>query len=104
MDGAGRIVAVRVWPVVRASGQDHRGRRGLWRGNWDFARHHRRKLVLRLHVEALGAKVATEHPGYIIGNIGDSYGHWLYLWPSQCPISQVTGPSQVLASAGPVLA
>ena len=25
---------------------------------------------------ALGQKVATEHPGYIVGNIGDSYSHW----------------------------
>ena len=40
---------------------------------------------------ALGQKVAKEHPGYIIGNIGDSYGHWLYLWANKCPISQVVG-------------
>ena len=38
---------------------------------------------------ALGKKVATQHPGYIVGNIGDSYGAWLYLWPDKCPISQV---------------
>jgi ABC-type glycerol-3-phosphate transport system substrate-binding protein len=37
---------------------------------------------------ALGQKVATQHPGYIIGNIGDSYGHWIYLWSDQCPIEQ----------------
>jgi ABC-type glycerol-3-phosphate transport system substrate-binding protein len=48
---------------------------------------------------ALGAKVATEHPGYIIGNIGDSYGAWLYLWADKCPISQVTGPSTVRINA-----
>jgi ABC-type glycerol-3-phosphate transport system substrate-binding protein len=44
---------------------------------------------------ALGAKVAKDHPGYIIGNIGDSYGHWLYLWADKCPLSQVTGLNTV---------
>ena len=44
---------------------------------------------------ALGTKVAKEHPGYIIGTVGDSYGHWLYLWPDQCPISQVVAPKTV---------
>jgi ABC-type glycerol-3-phosphate transport system substrate-binding protein len=44
---------------------------------------------------ALGAKVAKQHPGYIIGTLGDSYGHWLYLWPDQCPISQVVAPKTV---------
>ena len=38
---------------------------------------------------AIGARVATEHPGYIIGNTGDSYSHWTYLWADQCPLSQV---------------
>jgi ABC-type glycerol-3-phosphate transport system substrate-binding protein len=51
---------------------------------------------------ALGARVAKEHPGYIIGNIGDSYGHWLYLWSDQCPISQVVGPKTVRINAGDV--
>jgi ABC-type glycerol-3-phosphate transport system substrate-binding protein len=51
---------------------------------------------------ALGAKVAKEHPGYIIGNVGDSYGHWLYLWAGQCPISQVVGPKAVRINAGDV--
>ncbi len=44
---------------------------------------------------ALGAKVAKEHPGYIIGNVGDSYGHWLYFWADKCPLSQVVGPKTV---------
>jgi len=43
----------------------------------------------------LGKKVAKEHPGYIIGTLGDSYGHWLYLWPDRCPISQVVAPKTV---------
>ena len=40
---------------------------------------------------ALGQKVATEHPGYIVGNIGDSYSHWIYLWGDQCPLEQLQG-------------
>ena len=48
---------------------------------------------------ALGQKVAKEHPGYIIGNIGDSYGHWLYLWANKCPLSQVVGPNTVKIDA-----
>jgi ABC-type glycerol-3-phosphate transport system substrate-binding protein len=51
---------------------------------------------------ALGAKVAKEHPGYIIGTLGDSYGHWLYLWPDQCPISQVVAPKTVRINAADV--
>jgi ABC-type glycerol-3-phosphate transport system substrate-binding protein len=51
---------------------------------------------------ALGAKVAKEHPGYIIGNVGDSYSHWLYLWADRCPISQVVGPNTVKINAGDV--
>src|ERR671936_1261401 len=49
---------------------------------------------------ALGAKVAKEHPGYIIGNVGDSYGHWLYLWSDRCPLSQVVGTKTVRTNAG----
>jgi ABC-type glycerol-3-phosphate transport system substrate-binding protein len=40
---------------------------------------------------ALGQKVATEHPGYIVGNIGDSFSHWIYLWGNQCPLEQLQG-------------
>ena len=39
----------------------------------------------------LGAKVAKEHPGYIVGNIGDSFGHWIYLWGNQCPLETLQG-------------
>jgi len=48
---------------------------------------------------AIGARVATEHPGYIIGNTGDSYSHWTYLWADQCPISQVQKNGSVLINA-----
>jgi ABC-type glycerol-3-phosphate transport system substrate-binding protein len=51
---------------------------------------------------ALGAKVAKEHPGYIVGNVGDSYGHWLYLWADQCPISQVVAANTVKINSGDV--
>ena len=40
---------------------------------------------------ALGQKVAKEHPGYIVGNIGDSYSHWIYFWGNQCPLQQLQG-------------
>src|SRR5437762_11428233 len=48
---------------------------------------------------ALGQKVATQHPGYIVGNIGDSFSHWIYLWGNQCPLQQLQGPSRVLINA-----
>jgi ABC-type glycerol-3-phosphate transport system substrate-binding protein len=44
---------------------------------------------------ALGQKVAKEHPGYIVGNSGDSYGHWIYFWSAQCPLSQLKSGKQV---------
>jgi ABC-type glycerol-3-phosphate transport system substrate-binding protein len=44
----------------------------------------------------IGADVAKNHPGYIIGTVGDSYGHWLYLWADQCPLSTLKGPNTVL--------
>lgn len=47
---------------------------------------------------ALGQKVATEHPGYIVGNIGDSYGHWIYLWGNQCPLEQLKGDDLLIDS------
>ena len=40
---------------------------------------------------ALGQKVAKQHPGYIVGNIGDSFSHWIYLWANQCPLEQLRG-------------
>jgi ABC-type glycerol-3-phosphate transport system substrate-binding protein len=44
---------------------------------------------------ALGQKVAKEHPGYIVGNSGDSFSHWIYFWSGQCPLSQLKGGKQV---------
>ena len=48
---------------------------------------------------ALGKKVATEHPGYIVGNIGDSFGHWIYLWGNQCPLEKLKDPTSVVINA-----
>ncbi len=40
--------------------------------------------------EALGEKVAVQHPGYVIGTIGDSYSDDAYFWPSECPANELT--------------
>ena len=47
---------------------------------------------------ALGQKVATEHPGYVIGNIGDSFSHWIYLWGNQCPLEELKGANLLINS------
>jgi len=47
---------------------------------------------------ALGQKVAAEHPGYIVGNIGDSFSHWIYLWGNQCPLEQLHGDKLLINS------
>ncbi|QPK81274.1 extracellular solute-binding protein [Schaalia sp. ZJ405] len=43
----------------------------------------------------LGEKVAAEHPGYIIGTIGDNWATDIYLWASQCPANANEGDRQV---------
>jgi ABC-type glycerol-3-phosphate transport system substrate-binding protein len=50
---------------------------------------------------ALGQKVATEHPGYIVGNIGDSFSHWIYLWGNQCPLEKLQGGKLLINSVDP---
>ena len=47
---------------------------------------------------ALGQKVAAQHPGYIVGTSGDSYGHWIYFWGNQCPLEKLQG-SQLTINA-----
>lgn len=37
---------------------------------------------------AIGADVAKNHPGYIIGTTGESFSHWIYLWGDKCPLEQ----------------
>lgn len=39
--------------------------------------------------QALGEKVAKQHPGYIIGAVGDTNSQESYFWSSQCPAQQL---------------
>jgi ABC-type glycerol-3-phosphate transport system substrate-binding protein len=43
--------------------------------------------------EALGLKVAKEHPGYLVGSVGDTNSHESYFWSSQCPAFNLTTPT-----------
>jgi ABC-type glycerol-3-phosphate transport system substrate-binding protein len=45
--------------------------------------------------EALGRKVATEHPGYLVGSAGDTFTPEIYLWASKCGANQITGVKAV---------
>lgn len=45
--------------------------------------------------QALGQKVATEHPGYLVGSAGDSFAPEIYLWAGKCGANQITGPKAV---------
>jgi multiple sugar transport system substrate-binding protein len=45
--------------------------------------------------EALGLKVAKQHPGYLVGNAGDTFTPEIYMWASQCQASDITGPRSV---------
>lgn len=51
--------------------------------------------------EALGAKVARQHPGYIIGGAGDSSAADIYMAASQCPAQQVSGNTITVNTASP---
>lgn len=44
---------------------------------------------------ALGERIATENPGYVIGAFGDGQALNSYFWPSQCPTGQSRGPNTV---------
>lgn len=41
--------------------------------------------------QALGEKVAKEHPGYVVGSIGDTNSQESYFWSSRCPAQQLVG-------------
>ena len=42
--------------------------------------------------QALGDKLAAEHPGYFLGSVGDGFeGPYIYYWSGQAPIFQVSG-------------
>lgn len=45
--------------------------------------------------QALGEKVAKQHPGYIIGTAGDAWTPEVFLWASKCQANGVTGPKAV---------
>ncbi|MBK3576374.1 extracellular solute-binding protein [Streptomyces sp. MBT65] len=42
--------------------------------------------------EALGKKVAKEHPGYLVGSAGDTNSHESYFWSGQCPAFDLVKP------------
>ncbi|MEU9977032.1 extracellular solute-binding protein [Streptomyces sp. NPDC051014] len=42
--------------------------------------------------EALGKKVAQEHPGYLVGSVGDTNSHESYFWSGQCPAFDLVKP------------
>lgn len=46
--------------------------------------------------EALGLRVAKEHPGYIIGEFGDAFVLDTYFWGSHCPVHQDEGSAKLL--------
>jgi multiple sugar transport system substrate-binding protein len=45
--------------------------------------------------QALGEKLATEHPGYLVGDAGDTFAPEIYLWAGKCGANQITGPKAV---------
>ncbi|HEX4702501.1 MAG TPA: extracellular solute-binding protein, partial [Pseudonocardiaceae bacterium] len=45
--------------------------------------------------QALGQKVAAEHPGYLLGAAGDTFTPEIYLWAGKCGANQITGPKAV---------
>jgi multiple sugar transport system substrate-binding protein len=45
--------------------------------------------------QQLGAEVAKDHPGYIIGAVGDTWTPEVYMWGSECQANQVTGARSV---------
>jgi multiple sugar transport system substrate-binding protein len=45
--------------------------------------------------QALGEKVAQEHPGYIIGTAGDPWTPEIYMWASKCQANDITGAKTV---------
>lgn len=45
--------------------------------------------------QALGEKVAKEHPGYIVGSVGDTFTPEVFMWSSKCQANDVTGPKSV---------
>ena len=49
--------------------------------------------------QALSDKVATEHPGYLVGTAGDAWAPEIYMWGSECPANEVTGATTITVKA-----
>jgi ABC-type glycerol-3-phosphate transport system substrate-binding protein len=45
--------------------------------------------------QQLADKVATEHPGYLVGTAGDAWTPEIYMWAAECPANNVTGATSV---------
>jgi ABC-type glycerol-3-phosphate transport system substrate-binding protein len=45
--------------------------------------------------QALGERVAREHPGYIVGTVGDAWTPEVFFWGSKCQANNITGPKSV---------
>jgi ABC-type glycerol-3-phosphate transport system substrate-binding protein len=43
--------------------------------------------------QALSDRVAKEHPGYLLGSVGDTNSQESYFWSAQCPAFQLTDPA-----------
>jgi ABC-type glycerol-3-phosphate transport system substrate-binding protein len=50
--------------------------------------------------QALGEKVAQQHPGYIVGTVGDAWTPEVFFWASKCQANDVTGPKSVTVNTG----
>jgi ABC-type glycerol-3-phosphate transport system substrate-binding protein len=47
--------------------------------------------------QAIGQKVGKEHPGYLVGTVGDTNSNESYFWSSQCPANQLVKPDTLKA-------
>ncbi|MDX3520590.1 extracellular solute-binding protein [Streptomyces scabiei] len=45
--------------------------------------------------QQIGRTVAKDHPGYLVGDAGDSFTPEIYLWASKCGANDITGPKSV---------
>ncbi|MCU1471188.1 MAG: putative transporter substrate-binding protein [Glaciihabitans sp.] len=50
--------------------------------------------------QALGAQVAKDHPGYVLGWVGDSNSQESYFWSSQCPAFDLVQPNTLRVALG----
>jgi ABC-type glycerol-3-phosphate transport system substrate-binding protein len=50
--------------------------------------------------EALGKQVAAQHPGYLVGAVGDTNSQESYFWSSQCPAFDLVQPNTLRVDLG----